>query len=183
MLLSYIITTFAPKDVNKRFLDAKNNFNLVVKRKTKRGVVIAQNTAHITLKRTFYLKPGIMEETIIDALGKIIFKPMSVFADELSIFHSPKLGNVLVAIVQLTPELSGLHNQISRAIDWYIDYEKQEFIPHLSILYNLPETSIQQAKAYAFKYVMPVSFTLDSFNLLKDTGITKERVLVKGYYP
>ena len=183
MLPSYIVTSFAPRDANERFMDAKRKFDLLVRLKPKKGNVITQNTAHITLKRMFYLKTGVDEEVIVAALNGVRFKPIPIFANKLSVFRSKKLGNILVALVNDNSGLMELYDELTGAIDQYIEYEAKEFVPHLSILYNLPRNRIKEARSYTEKNILPVFYLLDNFSLLKDTGVVKERVLVKGYYP
>ena len=183
MLPSYIVTSFALRDVNERFVDAKKKFDSLVKLKPRKGSVITQNTAHITLKRTFYPKIGVDEEVIMAALSGVRFKPIPIFSNKLSVFRSKKFGNILVALVNDNSGLMELYDELTGAIDQYIEYEAKEFVPHLSILYNLPRNRIKEARSYTEKNILPVFYLLDNFSLLKDTGVVKERVLVKGYYP
>ena len=183
MQLSYIITGFAPSNVNDKFVEAKKYFGSLIQFNGKEGVVISQNTAHVTLKRKFYLKVGVEEKVVVRALDGIKFKPVLVKAKRLTVFRSPHLGNILVAWVDKNPGLMGLHAELSGVVDRYIEFEVKTFLPHMSILYHLPENRIDEAKEYIKKKIMPIVFTLDNFSLLKDTEVIKERVPVKGYYP
>lgn len=184
--LFYTVISFAPIEINKKFLQVKKRFNeLTDANKKIEDIHSSKHTAHVTLKRMFALKENITEEQIATALDNIQLSPIKIFSNELKIFHSEREGTILIAVINNSPQLQALHKQISNAIDPFIEinpqYEIQKFIPHISILYNIPDNLLDQSIEYAQKQLLPTSFTLDTMSFVKDTSVTQENGFIKTY--
>lgn len=185
--LSYAITSFTPQEINEKFLEAKHTFSLYIDQAvTQQYGVITKNEAHITMRRAFYLKEGCTEEQIVTALDSLLFSPAPITATKLEVFQSEKFGNVLVALVDKTPALLNIYNTISTAISEFVEinskFEGDNFTPHLSIGYNIPEDKLTEVIAYATKNIFPITYSLNNFHLLREIPQIKgERVFFKSY--
>lgn len=185
--LSYAITSFTPQEINEKFLEAKHTFSLYIDQAvTQQYGVITKNEAHITMRRAFYLKEGCTEEQIVAALDSLQISPVPITATKLKVFQSEKFGNVLVALVDKTPGLLTIYNDISTAITDFIEikskFEGDNFTPHLSIGYNIPDEKLTEVIAHVTKNILPLSYSLNNFHLLRDIPQIKgERVFVKSY--
>lgn len=176
--LSYVVTSYAPFSVDLRFKQIKEQFNLYIQQEVSSpDHVIAKNHAHITLKSSFHLKEDFEERHIITALSSISFTPIAIEATKLTVFQTPHHGNVLVALVDKTPELQQFHNAIYLALEEMLiakqTFERQSFTPHVSLLYRLPEDDVGAATAYAEEHILPISYTLREFSLLREVKDVK----------
>lgn len=189
MRLSYVITSLSPSDINDRFRNIKTYFNSIYNDDQTADTThsIRKNHAHITLKRAFYLREGIRDEEVRRALMAIKFKPFPITATKLEVFKTHKYGNVFVASVDPIPELKKLHEDLVSLIATGEEaeedvFEGEHFTPHLSILYRLPEEKIPEAMDYAEKQILPITFTLDAFQLMRQIpGVVGERELLQTY--
>lgn len=186
--LSYSVTSLTPPEINESFLKLKHRFGLFYTQPiTDPDHYILKNMAHVTLKRLFYLKEGIRDEEVARALSSIQFNPIPIHAANIELFRTQKHGNVLVVLVQKSPELQKLHGDLSDLIDTCaseqdMTFEKNTFNPHLSVLYNLPEEKIEEATAFS-QQLLPLNYTLESFQFMRDvTGVKGEREMLKTYF-
>ena len=185
--LSYAITSLAPQEVNEQFFDVKAHFDsFYLKNKpSKPDYYILKNLAHLTLKRRFYLREGIRHEEVRSALASVQFEPIPIQAQTLELFQTQKFGNILVVLVDNTPELQKLHDDLSALIATCSEPSTEEaypFKPHLSVLYEVPEERLEDAKRYIMEHIFPISYTLDSFQFMTDVGVKGERGIIKDYF-
>lgn len=145
--LSYSITSLASQDVNRKFTEAKERFASFYNNRqtTKPEHFILKNIAHVTLKSAFHLKEGIRDEEVRSALSAITFPPLQIKGEEVTVFRNTKFGNILVVLVQKTPELQKLHTDLTSLIEPCSTeenktFEREHYTPHLSVLYNLPNS-------------------------------------------
>lgn len=184
MALSYLITAMTPSAYAGKIWEMKRHFKLFEdQQKTRGNSVITLNEAHLTLKRRFYLKDPSMEKEIIERLENLSFSPIFISSLSLEIFDSETKGNVLIAKVIPTPDLFTLREKILLAIKEFATPESfqelHSFNPHISLLYEIPEEIIGKAERYAKENILPISYELNKFNLLKNIeGIKKERVIL-----
>lgn len=182
------MTSFAPDEIDEKFVTAKKHFDLFIdQKKQSEENVIARNKAHITVKQPFYLKDGVEEIMLLDTLEGIEFDDIHITASELSVFHTDRFGKVLVALVDKNKKLQVLHEALLQLTSEHIlvnrAYEGEAYKPHLSILYDVPFGRIDEAVLYSQRHLMPISYTLDSINLLKAIpNIKKERSFVNTYH-
>ncbi len=182
---SYLITSFTPTDLNDKFITIKKRFGLYFDQPLlHQNSIITLNNAHITLKRRFYLKEEISDSTLLEHLTHVSFKPISITANRLEIFQSKELGNVLVALVDPNEGLANLHLSILRSLSPFItqpsEFEGLQFKPHLSLLYNIPSDKIDKAFEDANKNILPISYILSHFSVLKNIpGVDREREILK----
>lgn len=182
--LSYIITIPTPTAINELIVKIKNKFNLFHDQKiTHPQGVISLNTAHVTLKRRFYLQQESTEDDIIKTLKKIKFNPINITASTLSIYQTEEQENVLVVLVDNNDELKELHNNVLTSLLPFITrddvFSGVNYTPHISILYKLSDNKIHEAISISENEILPLSFTIDSFQLLKNIkNVMKEREII-----
>lgn len=170
--LSYSITSFAPVEINNKFLAAKNTFRLLIdQKKTKEENVITKNTAHISIKRAYYLKEGASQEAMVSSVKEVHSHSVVIVANRLKVFKTQKYGNVLAVLIDKSPDIAALHKNILYSLQQYVTadslYENNAFTPHLSVLYYIPDTILDETIAYAEEYLLPISFRLDNLNILQ----------------
>jgi len=186
---SYSVSSLASHEVNESFLKAKEFFHLLIKqKKTSEENYILKNVAHVTLKSLFYLSDAQIEQDIARSLQNINFSPVEIIANTIKIFNTEKHGNIVVAIVEKTPELVKLHADICEKINNFsiVDngkYQGDNFNPHLSILYFVPDYKLDLAVSYVKQNILPIRYSLRSFIFLKDVlGVKNERMLIREYF-
>ncbi len=186
--LSYAITSLSSDMVNQKVVTAKKKFdNLFDIRKSLPENFVLKNLAHLTLKEKFYLEDISAEEAVKTRLADIKFGPIDIIGTDLDVFTSPKLGNILVVKVERTPEIQSLHLQILEAIapfttDVITRHERENYTPHLSVLYNLNDSLILEAKDYLKNNFLPLEYSLRKFMFMRDVpGFVGERKLIQEY--
>lgn len=185
--LTYTVISFAPDEIDRQFEAVKKRFNLYIDRKvTQPQGIITKNHAHITLKRSFYLREGVAEQEIIEALSKLDERQMIITASSLEVFHTQKHGEVVVALVDDNSELISLHNRLESALAPCTkedpDTEKHPFRPHLSFFYHVPESRLEEVSSYSREHLLPIRFSLRTLSLLRQVnGVKGERVRVKDF--
>lgn len=186
--LSYIITIPTPTAINESIVKIKKKFNLFHDQKiTHQQGIISLNTAHITLKRRFYLQQESTEDDIIKTLRKITFDPIYITASTLSIYQTEEQGNVLVVLVDNNDELKRLHKSVLTSLLPFITrddvFSGENYTPHISVLYKLSDNKIHEGISISEKEILPLSFTIDSFQLLKNIkGVMKEREIIYTHF-
>lgn len=185
--LSYIISSFAPSSINDTVWKIRKRFHAPPRQEKKStNSIITLDTAHITLKRRFYLKENVTDSAVVDLLKNITLDPIPVIANKFRVFPSKEHGNVLVAVVEKNDELRKLHNDILEALDPFdesnTEYEGDRYQPHLSIMYGVPDNQLDEVMQYSEQVLAPISYRLDNFYLLKNIqGIKKEREILYRY--
>lgn len=167
--------------------ELRHKFGLQLQKKERENSIISLDTAHITLKRRFYLQDTATDDDLLAALETVDPQPIAVQATKLEVFHSETQGNVLVALVEQASVLQELHNRLVEVITPYIysdnQFERKDFTPHLSIMYEIPDSLLKEAFAYAERVMLPLSYTVTNFYVLKNIpGIQKERSIVRAYH-
>lgn len=162
----------------------KRHFNLFEdQEKTRNDSVISLNEAHITLRRRFYLKDPAMESSFIKELEKISFPPILIKAETIDVFESETKGNVLIALVTPSQLLKNLQTEIVSTLAPFIDEKLSKdafgFTPHISLVYEVPDAQIKEAKIYVENNILPISYEMKDFHLLRNIeGVSKERVIL-----
>ena len=185
--LSYIIPSLAPDIVTEVMWNLRRAFDgQPPLKKLYPESIISGDTAHITLKRRFYLRDGIEDKDIVTALDGITLQQVEVRAEKIEIFKTQRMGNVVVVLIENTPAFLSLHKNIYNALTDYItttnEFEDNQFVPHLSLMYAVPDTIVEQVRQQAEEMFSSLTYTLTSFHLLKNIpGIKRERAVVKKY--
>lgn len=187
--LTYALTSLAPSDINEKFLQAKRHFNLIYNQpKTHEDNYILKNIAHITMVVMFYLNENVTEEIILDKLQNIQFAPIQITANEIVKFVSPKFGNILAIKVDKNNEILKLHSDLYDVIGEFVTFTnnsfmKENYTPHLSVLYEVPDEKVEEAKEYIRQNIVPIKYTLNSFLFMRDVpNVKRERSLIREFF-
>lgn len=185
---SYTIVGITPEEIQKKFDLVKDRIGLSTAReKIKENHFILKDVAHFAIKRTFYLKDEFGENTLLDALKDLSFQPIEIQASRSGMFESTPYGNILYIEIDRSQKLLQLHDKVKNLIDQYIitknpEYEGKGYIPHLSIIYNLPKEKAEEANSIVNHSILPINFVLGKIYFLKTFDKTKdERELVTTY--
>lgn len=171
---SFIIVALTPPEINQKFEQMKKRFGLFLQENDQTDLVTLKNLAHITLKTSFSTTDT--QELLISKLTSVHFSPLTILVRDYTIFETEAHGNVLVTLPEATPQLQSLHQDIVRAVEpnavneYTHVFEQDRFTPHLSVLYNLPDSQKQEAIYYTKKCLLPFDFMLDSFYLFKQSA-------------
>ena len=185
--LSFLVSAFAPPPIDAMYTRAKKKFGTYIDQDlTTENGIITLNRAHITIKRRFFAKADVTDQRIIEALKTVSFTPLPIVVSQATIFKTERLGNVLVGLIDKNEALATLHKDIFAVLRPFIktteDYELEHYHAHLSIVYNLPEDKAEQAQSYAQQHIIPFSYTLLDFHLLKNIpGVVRERTELHRY--
>jgi 2'-5' RNA ligase len=185
--INYMVSAMCPVMINEKVIAAKKNFALYkAQEKADPNNVILMNEAHVTLKRLFYLKKGVEAQMLVKVLDDIRYAPITITAKEVAVFHSFKVSNVIVAVVDKSVALQQLHDEIYDRLSPFIQtndrFERSAFTPHISLLYKVPNDILQSAQAYVQERLLPLTYTLNTFSLVKSIpSIQRERSVIKQF--
>lgn len=148
--------------------------------------IITKNHAHITLKRSSFLRSEVREGDVVNVLRSVSFHPFVINTKGVEILKTHNHGNVAVILVELTEELKKLHEDIVDSLEPLLEnndpYDQKKFLPHLSVFYNVPGDHIDDVTDIIRKELLPISFTLSSFVLLKEVqGVKGVRDIVEEF--
>ena len=129
---------------------------------------------HLTVKRKFVLKPGIVENQIIHLIESVLenFPILELETDKIKLFKKPDKNTVYLQIKN-NPKLSRLVNEIQRVLKptttTYEPTLDANFSPHLSILWQISDEELAQVERI-FEEDTPIfKFEMDKFYLLKSS--------------
>lgn len=184
---SYIVTAFAPEEIDQQFIKAKRQFELFINQPlTHKKGIITKNHAHITLYRSFFLRDGVNEQHLFNLLADLKVPEINIRSETVEIFQTLNHGNVVVALVEKTPELLSFEEDLTHRLDQVTGELSSEpvyeFKPHLSVFYKVPDEKLSETYTYVKENIIPLRFRLESVELLKSLpGIVGERVKIKDY--
>lgn len=187
---SYLFTSFAPDEVQKKVLDIRKKIGVLpYVGGTAEDDIITKNFAHVTLKSSFFLKENVTENDILKLVNTIQFNPITVMGKKYEIYDTKELGKILVVIIEPNHDLQKLHMDIWSLLGDFIEnsdpnfiWEQNMFTPHMSVVYHLdPEKKDEAIKL--LEGILPLSFTLDSMLFLgNNPGIRHTRKVLKKIY-
>lgn len=94
------------------------------------------------------------------------------------IFASTPYGAVLHAVIERDRLLVQLHIKLKKRLDEHVEtknpeYEGAGYIPHLTVIYNVPPEKADQARRVLDAH-LPIQFTLDAIYLLRNADAAKD---------
>jgi 2'-5' RNA ligase len=171
--LTYTVTSLAPKNVDIAVAKLKEQFhNMFDSGELQERQIVTKNHAHITLKRNSVLREGVTEADLLEAFSLLQCNQFEVTAQKIEVFHTNNHGNVLVILVDHSEELHLLHKKILQVFEPYAEnanpFDGKSFVPHISVLYNVPESEINSAVSEIKATLLPITFTVTNALFLKE---------------
>jgi 2'-5' RNA ligase len=187
---SYLFTSFASDDVQKKVLDIRKKIGVLpYVGGTADDDIITKNFAHVTIKGSFSLKENMTEEKELELVNTLNFPPLEVVGKKYEIYETKELGVILVVSIEQNPDLQKLHMDIWNLLGDFIEnsdpnfiWEQNMFTPHMSVIYHL-DTEKKDEAVKLLEDILPLSFTLDSMLFLgNNPGIRHTRKVLKEIY-
>jgi 2'-5' RNA ligase len=187
---SYLFTSFASDDVQKKVLDIRKKIGVLpYVGGTADDDIITKNFAHVTIKGSFSLKENMTEEKVLELVNTLNFPPLEVVGKKYEIYETKELGVILVVSIEQNPDLQKLHMDIWNLLGDFIEnsdpnfiWEQNMFTPHMSVIYHL-DTEKKDEAVKLLEDILPLSFTLDSMLFLgNNPGIRHTRKVLKEIY-
>ena len=184
---SYLFTSFAPDEIQEKVLRIRQTLGVLpyVGGKEKNDV-ITKNFAHVTLKGGFSLKEHFTQSDLLKKVETLSFPPLHLIAKKHETYDTKDLGVIIVLKVEPDIALQKLHMQIQDFLQGNIEnkdpnfiWEKEQYTPHLSVIYYLDP--MQKAQAIKLvEEILPLPFTLDSLLFLgNNPGVRHTRKILK----
>lgn len=171
--VKYTIIGVAPEPIQKKFIKIKEKFNISSDKTKTRDHLILKDTAHFAIKRTFYLPKNVSEEQIIDKIKELSIKKLTIRCSNIGNFQNTAFGDIVYLGIDKNINLQDLHERIKNKIDPIIetknpDMEGENYLPHLSVAYNVSKEIIADLKSI-LKVEVPLEFDLNQITLIRDS--------------
>ena len=93
----------------------------------------------------------------------------------------------MFAKIEENKELQKLHTEIKNNLDKITNTKNPEmegdnYLPHISLVYNVPQNIIEEVKSYVQEF-LPLEFTLNEMVLLRDFDTSKDERSVVYTHP
>ncbi len=181
----FTVVGIAPQSIQEALIKLKQHFNLPLGTTEIAKHYILKDIVHFAIKRTFYLKSSIKQQDLVSRINQLSLKSKALIScNETGMFSGSTYGDILYVKINFNQNLIDLHNELTEKLDDLVEtknpeMEKSNYIPHLSMVYNIPKELTQEVDAYVKKNILPLEFELSEILLLKDFDISKdERELI-----
>lgn len=186
--IRYTIVAFASPDIQKLLGEFREQFNIPFNAGTAIRRCILKDVAHISIKRTFFLKQDKKEEELAKRMGELsAHDDILVHGSEAGVFTNTAYGEVIHVKIGHNAQLEKLHLDIKQKIDDMVETknintEGDNYLPHVTLAYNFPKEMVAEARKYIGAKILPCDFYIRQIDLLRDYDAEKdEREVVATY--
>ncbi len=112
-------------------------------------------------------------------MKKLSKQKIKITCTKAGIFSSSLYGGIVYAEIDSNKDLLELHKSLKSSFDNLVETKNTEmegdnYIPHLSIAYNIPKEIITDVKSFVDQQILPFEFELNEILLMKDFDEEKD---------